>query len=399
MRLLVRASLAIGWVLLLSSPSQGAEHPLITVGQSWQQAQLLAIDAQGNLALQAEKQQFVKSLDQLVRFGHPAKPSSRYVHVFLIDGSRLVGFLEKIDRTTLQLDCISLGLIDLNRRYLKAIVFQPPTDEQRRIRLETQLLQSEAQSDELWLANGDTISGEFGDLRLQGLEPVVQFETPVGEITLKASQIRAAGLATSARIPSTDRQAWVGFTDGSLFLAKQLSTSEDAFVLRPTLSSSHTWKASKSQLCFLQPLTEKVTYLSELSPVTYRHIPFLETKRPFHKDLNCLGRPLQANGEVYLRGIGMPTTALLVYRIPDGAKQFAAQLALDDAATPSGSVIFRVLVDGKPQFTSPVIRPGKPPQPIAVDVAGASTLTLVTLFAERGDASDYANWLDARFER
>lgn len=373
--------------------------PLVVIGKSWQDASLVSIDEQRLVTFTTENQQLSKPLSEVVRFGHPAKPSPRYAHILLVDGSQLVGFLEGIDRTSVELDCVSLGLVTLNRRYVKAVIFQPPTNEQLYLRLVSDVTKHDAQDDTLLLGNGDTITGEFLDLSLQGLDPVVRFKTPVGPITLNGTKIRASRLTTSEQVDASRAAAWVGFSDGSRVAVQQIVTDQGQLTLSPLIAPTKRWKARLSNVCFLQPNSAQVRYLSTFTPATYRHIPFLETKRTYFADRNCLGKPLQSSEQLYMRGIGMPTTALLVYRIPAGAKQFAAQIALDDAAPRSGSVNFRVLLDGKAAFTSPIIRAGDQPQNVSVNVDGFSTLTLITLFAERGDAGDYANWLDARFER
>ena len=78
------------------------------------------------------------------------------------------------------------------------------------------------------------------------------------------------------------------------------------------------------------------------------------------------------------------------------AKRFEAELGIDDSAGGQGSVQFRVLVDGKEKFASPIVRGGDPPLPISVDIADAQKLELVVDYADRGDVLDHADWLNAR---
>jgi hypothetical protein len=47
-------------------------------------------------------------------------------------------------------------------------------------------------------------------------------------------------------------------------------------------------------------------------------------------------------------------------------------------------------------YESPIVRGSNQPIPISVDVAGVQRMALIVDFAERGDALDYANWLNAR---
>jgi hypothetical protein len=97
-----------------------------------------------------------------------------------------------------------------------------------------------------------------------------------------------------------------------------------------------------------------------------------------------------------------------------GYHTFAAELALDDAAGTSGSVIYKVLIAGtadpraatgatsalEAQWTlayeSPIVRGDDAPIPISIPLRGASRLALLVEFADRGDTLDHANWLNAR---
>ena len=50
-------------------------------------------------------------------------------------------------------------------------------------------------------------------------------------------------------------------------------------------------------------------------------------------------------------------------------------------------------------YKSNMVRGGESPQSVAVDLGGASGLTLTVDYADRGDELDYADWLDARLVR
>jgi endo-alpha-N-acetylgalactosaminidase len=76
--------------------------------------------------------------------------------------------------------------------------------------------------------------------------------------------------------------------------------------------------------------------------------------------------------------------------------RFEADVGIDDSTGGRGSVQFRVLVDGKEKFTSPIVRGGDSPLPVSVDVTGAEKLELVVDYADRGDVLDHADWLNAR---
>jgi len=88
----------------------------------------------------------------------------------------------------------------------------------------------------------------------------------------------------------------------------------------------------------------------------------------------------------------------IVYDIPDGCTKFVAAAGLGTRNVAS-SLVFRVLVDGKPKYTSKVYRCGDAIIPLVVDITGGKTLTLVTLPTDDGIGFDYGWWGDARLIR
>ena len=75
----------------------------------------------------------------------------------------------------------------------------------------------------------------------------------------------------------------------------------------------------------------------------------------------------QLGGQPYDRGLGTQSRTLLAYRLKPGDRRFQALVGVDDRAGPLGSVVFRVLVDGKSRFTTPPMS--------ARDTPGRSTST------------------------
>jgi hypothetical protein len=119
-----------------------------------------------------------------------------------------------------------------------------------------------------------------------------------------------------------------------------------------------------------------------------------------------LGGLLAVAGRTYPKGLGMHSASRLTYDLQqEPVKEYArfvSQVALDDASTDQGSVVFRVYLrkadDWQEAYSSPVMRGGDPPQQIAVELGAATEIALVIDYADRGDERDYANWLDARLE-
>ena len=111
------------------------------------------------------------------------------------------------------------------------------------------------------------------------------------------------------------------------------------------------------------------------------------------------GQPFQLAGQTYDRGIGTQSRTLLAYRIEPGDRRFQALVGVDERAGPLGSVVFRVLVDGKERFQSAPMTDRDAPKSIDVDLSKGKILILDTEFGDRGNVRDLADWVEARIIR
>jgi len=121
--------------------------------------------------------------------------------------------------------------------------------------------------------------------------------------------------------------------------------------------------------------------------------------RPYRRDAAVTGHPLRLGGQPFDRGLGTQSRTLLAYRLSPGDRRFQALIGLDDRAGPLGSVVFRVLVDGRERFASPPMSVRDVPKAIDVDISGGKVIILATEFGPRGDVRDYADWVEARIIR
>jgi len=128
-------------------------------------------------------------------------------------------------------------------------------------------------------------------------------------------------------------------------------------------------------------------------------VSYVGPTRPYHRDAAVTGHPLRVAGQTFDHGLGTQSRTLLAYRLAPGDRRFQTLVGLDDRAGPQGSVVFRVLLDGREKFASPPMSVRDAPKAIDVDVAGAKVLILVTEFGPRGDVRDYADWIEARIIR
>jgi hypothetical protein len=355
-------------------------------------AQLTAA-AEGQLTLRAgEKTQTLPAAALVVwgRFIEPAKGPL----VLLADGGLLAADVFSADKDRITLDGDTFSAQRLPLEALAGVVFQPPARPLDRDLLVDRVLAATGDDDRLLLDNGDQLAG-----LLEGIaDDVLTFRAAVGEVRLPVARVVALALNPALRRkPQRDGPwAWAGFSDGSRLPATDLRLDAKSAQFS---TAGQTWKAAPGRLAALQPVGGRAVYLSDLKPESYRHTPFLELSWPYRADRNVLGGWLRAGGQPHVKGLGLHSAAQLVYALDQPYRRFAAEVAVDDAAAGEGSVRFRVLVDGRERFTSPTLRGGDPPVPVAVELDGGKRLELLVDFADRADVLDYADWLNARLEK
>jgi hypothetical protein len=247
-------------------------------------------------------------------------------------------------------------------------------------------------ADTVQLIAGDRLTGEFRQLDGGFLE----FAAAVGPLKLDRSRIQWLGLdpelSSPPRIPAT---RWIAFlTDGSRITASDCQPREDfTLQLAPLVGGRVTvpWH----ELVRLQPISPRVEPLSQRQPVAETFQPYLDGRQVLIHDRSVAGSPLTIRGEEFVTGLGMRSRMTATYALEPGDRQFRSAVGVDDAATAEGSVRFRIEVDGRDVWTSPLVtgQTGAIETPL-IDLSAARRLTLIVEFGERGDVGDLADWCD-----
>jgi len=112
-------------------------------------------------------------------------------------------------------------------------------------------------------------------------------------------------------------------------------------------------------------------------------------------DASITGRPLSIGGRRFEKGLGTHAPGEIVYAFNGTRKRFVADVGVDDHGGPAGSVVFRVLLDGKNAFDSGLMRFGDAPKHVALDVSGVRELRLVVTDGGNGVQHDHADWANA----
>ncbi len=329
--------------------------------------------------------------DELASFGAPVEPR-RGSLAALADGSLIVGEVQGVrdDLLVMQNDDLGELLIPLER--VAGLVLRLPSLARRRDALIDRVLFSAGQADRLIMENGDELEGRF-----RALEPrVVRFDAPVGPVESTLDSVAAILFdpALAAQHKRPDQYIQVGLRDGSLLACESFTQSD--LLATVHVAGCPAWQVERRAVEYLAPHGRRAVYLSQLEPVSYRHVPFLELTWNHRLDRSVGGSWLRAGGRWHPHGIGMHTASRLTFALPQGVRRLDAWVAVDDEVGAGGSVVFRVFVDSQQRFASEVVRGGERPTPVSVDCTEGKLLSLVVDFADRGDQLDHADWLDAR---
>ncbi|HPM82773.1 MAG TPA: NPCBM/NEW2 domain-containing protein [Candidatus Anammoximicrobium sp.] len=350
-------------------------------------------------------------VQDVVRWGDYTD-SFRLMQILLTDGSLLVAEIARLADDKLIADGEICGRVEIPLAKVRGVVLDPPPSISQRDELWERITTSQGVEDQLVLRNGDVLRGV-----LKKLEPsestaatalAVTFAVEGRDLTIPASKAQAIVFnpALVDTVAKPGFYARMGFRDGSLLHVAQLSSAGPLtqVKLASTVSLAFDTEFLQTELTLLQPSSDRVVYLSDLEPISYKHIAYLETAWPLGRDRSTTGARLRHGGHLYTKGLGMHSASRVAYRLDGRYRRLQAELALDDSAGLGGNVIFRVfLADAADQwkraYESPIVRGGDPALPISVDVSQAQALALIVDFADRGDVLDRAAWLDARLTK
>lgn len=417
--------------------------PLVFVDGPQLAAKWIGVNSEGKFDFQIGEEIKTLAPGDFLSWGARADLAAASQLVVLADGGliaakavRLVGgeLLIQSQNFGEPADIRTPAVVRLPAERARGIVFRLPAGAAERDRLVDQLLAARGDDDRLILANGDHAQGTLIAPPAPGAPPAGAAgpaAAPPDELKLLESQrtltleTKAGGRTEKTAVPIENLAAvifnpalvvtkaakgnrqWVGFRDGTTLLCESIHTSGDA--PRVTLAGNvvlplNPFNEPTDEIVYFRSQSERVIYLSDLTPAGYRHWPFLSQSWQWRADRNVRGGWLRAGEAVGTKGLGVHSRSRLLFDVPADAKRLEAELALDAAAGQGGSVQFRVLLlpregEWKTAFESPLVRGGDKPVPLSLDVAGARQVALIVEFGERGDQLDYADWLGARFVR
>jgi hypothetical protein len=404
------------WVLLLVLAIAGhvradRDRPSRTVVCSDDRfrASLERIEPGWELVVRTDEQLRHVAVDDLVQWGG-LRDSDRGPQIVLPDGSWLTGEVLQIDQDQLQIGSSLWGGFSVPRESIRGVIFNPSVDPVKRDQIRRQVLEAEGAEDLLWLENGDFVTGTVRELietqhGPDDLSVSLALVTRGREVLLSLNKITALVFnpSRSTRVSPRAQHVLLGLADGSRLTAQSLDLRGSLASLtllggmQLTIDHPSLWDL----VVLVQPMNAGTVYVSDLESIGYKHLPLLTQTLPQGRDRNSRGGSLRAGGDLYAKGLGMPSASRAAYALRGRYQRFAAEVALDDSAGASGSVVFRVFFsDGQggwqAAWESPPVRSGDAPRPVSVDTRGVQAMALIVDMGERGDVQDHAVWLNAR---
>jgi hypothetical protein len=199
----------------------------------------------------------------------------------------------------------------------------------------------------------------------------------------------AAGALLKTASPVSVRLA-----EGSVIPGSMVRADADHLLLEASWGATLTLPIT--ELAELLCHSDRVVYLSDLTPRARRIEGRLHRDWPVGADHNVNGGLLSLSGRTFRKGLGVHSRTELTYSLDGGFERFAAIVGIDDAVRPRGSVVFRVSGDGKTLFDSGTMSGADAPRDVVADVGGVKELVLLVDFADELDIADVADWADAR---
>ena len=117
--------------------------------------------------------------------------------------------------------------------------------------------------------------------------------------------------------------------------------------------------------------------------------------KPTQNDVNINGGQISIAGRKFRKGLGTHAPGEIIFHLEGKHKTFRTFVGVDDGGGPTGSVVFRIVLDGKQVTDTGLVKQGDSAKEIRLDVSGIKELKLVCTDAGNGVEGDWAVWADA----
>jgi alpha-galactosidase len=115
-----------------------------------------------------------------------------------------------------------------------------------------------------------------------------------------------------------------------------------------------------------------------------------------HANKSVDDHPIFIDGKRFEHGFGTHANSTLGIALHGKAERFTATVGVDDEVGQRGTVVFKVVGDGKTLWESGVLKGGDPAKEVSVDLHGVNKLVLLVGDAGADINYDHADWADAQ---
>ena len=399
-----------------AAQNSSPQTPLHTADAVFANAQLTNLDANGKWTFQVTASGGRESLQQtldtsnMIRWGGWSGVTQKSA-VWLSDGSWIVGRVEfdSAQELTLHSEWFKPAKIPL--RAVRGLVMVAPASIAAWNQLHSQMEATTGGRDTIWLTGNRQIAGVLR-LALDEFDrsPKFVLENAGQALAVDSNEVRAIVFSPTllGAIPVQSKQSVLGLTDGSRLNIRKLSS--EGSQVQVTLSDGFALQSldARGEFCrgvaCLTNRPANTSFLADLEPASYKHIPQSQLNWPLGRNRDLLVRPLMTSLGIMDRGLATHSTSQVAYRLSGNEQRLLAEVQFakpaEGANEQLGSVNCQVLVarSGKlqPLTEFHLDRSRSEPHLLNLDITGSQLLVLVTDQADFAQYGDHILWLDAR---
>lgn len=301
-------------------------------------------------------------------------------------GDRLVGQPRKLDGSTLVWFTAGIGEVPVPIERALGILRDETSHPQ---------LMADRGSDELRLANGDSISGIITEFTERSISI-----TPTGAdaVDVPIDNLRHVLLATppQGRPDGAAPGFVVRLVNGSVVSCDKLAIASNGVTL--TFAGGAGATVPEEMVAAIEHTGGPVAWLSSRTPSESIYTPFFDAAFVPQMDRTVTGEPLRFAGQTYARGIGVHSKTRLTWTLEPGDKSFRTRYAIDPSLG-YADVDIRIYVDDKPVHEQKHVKAASLSPVIKADLKGAKTLTLEVDYGAGYDIQDRVMFLESAILR
>ena len=249
-------------------------------------------------------------------------------------------------------------------------------------------------SDRIVLQDGDVLRGLVVSLSKDGLVAEIEGK----RTTLPLSRLSLVAFARLSGLPEriTDWHAMLTTVYGSVVPVVPERIGKGT--LKGRFCFGGAFEAPLETAREMEFLNGAALHLSDAPPSRVKEEPYYGVTRRYRVNRSVDGNPLTVAGRRFERGFGVHSYCRLEFETGGRYSLFIASAGIDDETGGRGSVVFRVLGDGRELYSSGLVKAGRLVK-IRVKVEGVSVLALVVDYGGDDDLGDHADWCDPKLIR